>query len=55
MVNYLELSAMVELVGQESAVSTMERMDHYTWIYETVLSDVDKIWDIVGQYGLVIE
>lgn len=54
-VNYLEFSAIVELVGEESAVSTIERMGHYTWIYETVLSDRDKIEEIVRKYGLIIE
>lgn len=53
--NFLEFSAMVEVVGEELAVATMERKDHYTWVYETVLSDADKIEEIAQKYGLIIE
>lgn len=53
--NFLEFSAMVELVGEELAVATMERKDHYTWTYETVLSDAVKIEEIAQKYGLIIE
>jgi len=53
--NFLEFSAMVEVVGEELAVATMERKHAYTWVYETVLSDADKIEEIARKYGLIIE
>jgi len=53
--NFLEFSAMVEVVGEELAVATMERKDHYIWVYETVLSDADKIEEIAQKYDLIIE
>jgi hypothetical protein len=54
-VNYLELSAMAELIGEDSAVSMMNRMGHYTWINETVLADRKAIGDIVRRHNLTIE
>jgi len=53
--NFLEFSAMVEVVGEELAIATMERKDHYTWVYETVLSDAVKIEEIAQKYDLVIK
>jgi len=53
--NLLEFSAMVEVVGEELAIATMERKDHYTWVYETVLSDAVKIEEIAQKYDLVIK
>jgi hypothetical protein len=53
--NFLEFSAMVEVVGEELAIATMERKDHYTWVYETVLSDAVKIEEIAQKYDLIIE
>jgi len=53
--NLLEFSAMVEVVGEELAIATMERKDHYTWVYETVLSDAVKIEEIAQKYDLIIE
>ena len=52
---YLEFSAMKKLAGEEAARSTMERMGHYIWVYETVLADSDKIDSIVRKYNLIIE
>ena len=54
-VNYLELSAMSELVGEEAARSTIERMGHYIFLYNKVLSDTDAIGEIVRKHGLIIE
>lgn len=55
-VNYLELQAMKELVGEQRAKDVFEfwTTDHYTWIYETVLSDETTLGDVIAKYGLDI-
>jgi hypothetical protein len=55
-VNYLELQAMRELVGDQQANEVFEfwATDHYTWIYRTVLSDEHRIGEIVARHGLGI-
>lgn len=52
---YLEYSAMKKLVNEETARLVMQRQGHYIWIYETVLSDTDKIEQIARKYDLIIE
>ena len=52
---FLEFSAIKELVNEETARLSMEKMGHYIWVYETVLSDADKIEEIAQKYGLIIE
>jgi hypothetical protein len=54
-VNYLELSAMTELMGEEAARLAIGHMGHYTLLYEKVLSDTDTIGEIVRKHGLIIE
>ena len=55
-VNYLELQAMKDLVGDRRAKEVFDfwTTDHYTWIYRTVLSDEDKIGAVVTQHALGI-
>jgi len=49
---FLEYSALKELTSEEIARSTMHRMAHYVWIYDTVLLDTDKIGEIVNRHYL---
>jgi hypothetical protein len=55
-VNYLELQAMKELVGDRQTEDVFEfwAADHYTWIYRTVLSDETKIGEVVARHRLGI-
>lgn len=55
-VNYLELQAMRQLVGHQRAREVFEfwTTDHYTWIYDRVLSDEAAVGDVVAKYGLEI-
>jgi hypothetical protein len=55
-VNYLEFQAMKHLVGNRRAKEVFDfwTTDHYTWIYRTVLSDEDKIGEVVTQLALGI-
>jgi hypothetical protein len=56
-VNYLELQAMRQLVGDQQARDIFEfwTTDHYTWIYETVLSDEATLGDVVAEHGLDVD
>jgi hypothetical protein len=55
-VNYLEFQAMKELVGDRQAKEVFDfwTTDHYTWIYRTVLSDEEKLAEVVTKNGLGI-
>jgi len=50
--NFFEFQAMIELIGEEQARKTLEKTDHYTWIYQKVLTDTDKIRKIIKKHGL---
>jgi hypothetical protein len=52
LVCYLELQAMVELVGEQTARQQLESWTHYTWVYDTVLSETEKIGEVVRRHGL---
>ena len=52
---FLEFSAIKELVNEETARLSMEKMGHNIWVYETVLSDAVKIEEIAQKYDLIIE
>lgn len=52
---FLEYSAVKELAGEETARLSMERMGHYIWVYETVVSDADQLEEIARTYDLIIE
>ena len=49
---YLEYRSMVELVGQQEAERIMRAMNHYTWIYETVLRDEDYLRRTIKRFNL---
>lgn len=55
-VNHLELQAMRELLGDQEAKEVFEfwATDHYTWIYRTVLSDENRIAEVIARHGLGI-
>ncbi len=52
---YLEYAALVELLGIESARRVLENHRHYTWIYQTVLRDSERLRDALARHGLLIE
>ena len=55
-VNYLEFQAMKDLVGNRRAKEVFDywTTDHYTWIYQTVLSDQQEIGAVVTKHALGI-
>jgi len=50
----LELQALTELLGEQRARQQLERWTHYTWVYRTVLTETEKIGDLVRRHGVVI-
>jgi hypothetical protein len=47
---YLELEALSELLGVETARSKLATWDYYTWVYAKVLTDTERIREIVGRH-----
>ncbi len=52
LVCYLELQAVAGLVGEDTARQQLESWTHYTWVYHTVLSETEKIGEVVRRHGL---
>jgi hypothetical protein len=52
-VNYLEYLGLSELLGAEDAHRTLERVTHYTKIYELVLRDSERIGEVMNRHGLI--
>ena len=50
----LELQALTELLGEPSARQQVARWTHYTWVYQTVLTDTEKIADLVRRHGMIV-
>ena len=50
----LELQALTELLGEPSARQQLARWTHYTWVYRTVLTDTEKIADLVRRHGMIV-
>jgi len=50
----LELQALTELLGEPSARQQLTRWTHYTWVYRTVLTDTEKIADLVRRHGMMV-
>jgi hypothetical protein len=50
----LELQALTELLGEPSARQQLARWTHYTWVYQTVLTETEKIADLVRRYGMIV-
>lgn len=53
-VNWLELDAGVELLGEAEARRIVSTHDHYRWIFERVLEDTEAIGTIIAGEGLAI-
>ena len=51
---WLELDAMIRLVGQEQARQLLSEKTHYTWIYEQVLEEGEAIGEILKRHNLII-
>jgi ketosteroid isomerase-like protein len=50
----LELQALTELIGEHGARKQLERWEHYTWVYRTVLTDTEKIAGLVRRHGVIV-
>ena len=50
----LELQALTALLGEPSARQQLARWTHYTWVYQTVLTDTEKIADLVRRHGMIV-
>jgi hypothetical protein len=53
-VNWLELDAMAELVGEETARRLADEEGHYTWINDRVLEDTQKLGRLLARHDLLI-
>lgn len=51
---WLELDAMTRLVGAGQARKLLADFGQYTWNYEHVLRDTDKIGSVLRRHGLII-
>lgn len=54
-INWLELDALRQLLGEERARQILAAHDHYEWVYQRVLEDTETIGDVLRDHGLVIE
>jgi hypothetical protein len=50
----LELQALTELLGESSARQQLARWTHYTWVYQTVLTDTEQIGGLLRRHGIVV-
>lgn len=55
LVNWLELDALRQLIGEEQARNVITTKNYYTWIYTRVLEDDERIREIVSREGLVLD
>ena len=51
---HLELQAMTALLGEQSARQQLERWTHYTWVYRTVLTETERIGELLRTHGVVV-
>jgi hypothetical protein len=51
---YLEVQALTELLGEPRARQQLERWTHYTWVYRTVLTETERIGDLLRRHGVVV-
>lgn len=54
-VNWLELDAMTELVGRETARRLAAEEEYYVWVNDQVLSDTEKIGSVLKKHDLIID
>jgi hypothetical protein len=52
---YLEMTADRELLGPARAADVIQRKDHYTWIYATIVRDEKRIAAVVDRHGLRVK
>jgi len=51
---HLELQALTALLGEQSARQQLERWTHYTWVYRTVLTETERIGELLRRHGVVV-
>ena len=51
---HLELQALTALLGEQSARQQLERWIHYTWVYRTVLTETERIGELLRRHGVVV-
>lgn len=51
---HLELQALTAILGEQSARQRLERYTHYTWVYRTVLTETERIGELLRRHGLVV-
>lgn len=55
LVNFLEYQTLQLVIGEDAALKEMKRLTkgtHYTWIYQTVLEDYEKLYALAEKYDL---
>ena len=57
LVCYLEYHTLSKLIGEEDALKHMEFMttQHYTWVFETILKDREKLGPLFKKYDLLFD
>ncbi len=50
----LELQALTELLGEPGARQQLARWTHYTWVYRTVLTDTERIGELLRRHSVVV-
>jgi hypothetical protein len=50
---HLELQALTALLGEQSARQQLERWTHYTWVYRTVLTETERIGELLRRHAVV--
>jgi hypothetical protein len=53
-VNWLELDAMAELVGEAPARRRMDEKEYYTWINDRVLDDTQTLGRLLAEHDLLL-
>ena len=53
-VNWLEHDALCRVVGEERALENTRAQQAYRWIYQTVLTDSERIGEVVREHGLAL-
>ena len=51
---HLELQALTALLGEQSARQQLERWTHYTWVYRTVLTETERIGELLTRHEVVV-
>jgi hypothetical protein len=50
----LELQALTELLGEPSARQQLQRWTHYTWVYQTVLTETEQLGGVLRRHGIIV-